>query len=212
MKSKTAADEVQELVTLADVQAAQVVVVQTLIVAAVHVSHLSHLSHCSHLRVVLASVKVTVFQSVSPNTISFQLKAAEFILAHVAHVSHWGQVSHWGHSSPCGHCTPCIPWGHLSSVLASSRITLSPSESVNTILSQLNTALSILAHSGHCSPWIPCSPCSHWGHWIHWIPWGHWGHWIPCIPWSHLSPFSHFRFLYWAFLILFQSSLSENRI
>ena len=42
VKSKTAALDVQELVTLAELQAAQVVVLQTVIVAAVHGSHCSH--------------------------------------------------------------------------------------------------------------------------------------------------------------------------
>lgn len=100
VKSNTAADEVHELVTDAEVQASPVVVLHTVIVAALPVSHLSHLSHWSHLRVVLAFAKVTVFQSVSPNTISFPLKAAEFILAPVAQVSPCGQVSH---CIPCSH-------------------------------------------------------------------------------------------------------------
>lgn len=42
VKLNTAALEVHELVTLAELQAAQVVVVQTVIVAAVQVSHFSH--------------------------------------------------------------------------------------------------------------------------------------------------------------------------
>ena len=99
VKSNTAADEVHELVTDAEVQASPVVVLHTVIVAALPVSHLSHLSHCGQVRVVLAFAKVTVFQSVSQNTISFQLKAAEFILAHVGQVSPCGQVSH------CIHCS-----------------------------------------------------------------------------------------------------------
>jgi hypothetical protein len=100
VKSNTAADEVQELVTDAEVQASHVVVLHTVIVAAVPVSHFSHCSHCGQVRVVTAFAKVTVFQSVSPNTISSQLKAAEFILAHVAQVSP---------CIPCSHCIPCSP-------------------------------------------------------------------------------------------------------
>ena len=45
MKLSTAALLVQELVTLADVHAAHVVVVHTEIVAAVPVSHLGHCGH-----------------------------------------------------------------------------------------------------------------------------------------------------------------------
>ena len=100
MKLKTAADDVQLLLTLALVQGLQVEVVPTVIVAALQVFQVSHLSH---LRVVLALANVTVLQSVSQNTISSQLKAAEFILAQVgqvapvAHVSHLAHVSHFGH-------------------------------------------------------------------------------------------------------------------
>ena len=84
MKSNTAADEVQELVTLALVPACHVVVVHAVIVAAAQVAHVSPLSH---LRVVLAFSKVTVLESSFVNTISFQLKAALTIDAPVSHVS-----------------------------------------------------------------------------------------------------------------------------
>ena len=102
VKSNTAALEVQLFTTLALVHASQVVVLHTVIVAAVPVSPLSHLSHCSpcihcshcgQVRVVTAFAKVTVFQSVSQNTISSPLNEAEFILAHVAQVAPVAQVS-----------------------------------------------------------------------------------------------------------------------
>lgn len=51
VKLNTAAELVPLLVTLASVQGSHVVVVPTLIVAALQVSHLSHLSHlspCTH--------------------------------------------------------------------------------------------------------------------------------------------------------------------
>jgi hypothetical protein len=49
VKLKTAAELVPLLVTLASVQGSHVVVVPTLIVAAVQVSPLSHLSHLDHV-------------------------------------------------------------------------------------------------------------------------------------------------------------------
>lgn len=49
------------------------------------------------MRVVLAQVNVTVLESVNQNTMSSQLKLAEFILAHVAHVAPVAQVSHLAH-------------------------------------------------------------------------------------------------------------------
>ena len=49
VKSNTAAELVQLLITLASVQGSHVVVVPTLIVAAVPVSPLSHLSHLDHV-------------------------------------------------------------------------------------------------------------------------------------------------------------------
>jgi hypothetical protein len=97
VKFNTAALVVPLFVTLALPHGADVVVVHTVIVAASQVSPLSPLSHlsqvspfshCGQVRVVLASANVTVLQSVSPNTILFQLNAAELILAQVAHVSH----------------------------------------------------------------------------------------------------------------------------
>lgn len=122
VKLNTAALEVPLLVTLAFVQASHVVVVQTEIVAAVHVSPVSHLSHLgiqklntaallvqelvtvaelpgdrvdvvptetvaavqvSHFKSILASVRVTTFQSSSVKSISFQLKAALTIAGQV---------------------------------------------------------------------------------------------------------------------------------
>ena len=84
VKSNTAAALVPELVTEALVPGSQVVVVQTLIVAA---------SHVSHFRSILASVIVTVSQSSLVNTISSQLNSALTIDAQVDQVS---PLSHLG--------------------------------------------------------------------------------------------------------------------
>ena len=80
VKSNTAASLVPELVTEALVPGSQVVVVQTLIVAA---------SQVSHFRSILASSRVTVVQSLNQKSISFQLNAAEVTEAQVSHVSHF---------------------------------------------------------------------------------------------------------------------------
>lgn len=50
MKSNTAADDVQELVTLAELHGVPVVVLPTVIVAAAQSAHGVHGSHCSHFR------------------------------------------------------------------------------------------------------------------------------------------------------------------
>ena len=84
VKLNTAAPLVPELVTEALVPGSQVVVVQTLIVAA---------SQVSHFRSILASSRVTVVQSLSQKSISFQLNAAEVTEAQVSHVS---PLSHLG--------------------------------------------------------------------------------------------------------------------
>ena len=94
VKSNTAAALVPELVTEALVPDSQVVVVQTLIVAA---------SQVSHFRSILASSRVTVVQSLNQKSISFQLNAAEVTEAQVSH------VSHCIHCSPCIHCSHWIP-------------------------------------------------------------------------------------------------------
>ena len=145
VKLNTAAPLVHELVTEALVPGSQVVVVQTVIVAAAPVSP------WGQVRVVLASVKVTVFQSVSPKTISFQLNAAELILAQVAHVSHCGHCSPWIPCSPCGHCSPCSHCGHVRVVLALARVTVFQSVSQNTISLPLKAAEFILAHVAQVS-------------------------------------------------------------
>lgn len=124
MKLNTAAEEVQLLVTLALVQGFQVVVVPTVIVAALQVAQVSHFN------VVLAFANVTVLPSVSPNTISSPLKLAEFILAQVGHIGHCGQVR---------------------VVLAFANVTVFPSVSPNCISSQLNDAEFILAQVSHFS-------------------------------------------------------------
>lgn len=89
VKLNTAAELVQELVTDAEVQASPVVVVPTVIVAAAPSCPSAQSSPLGQVRVVLAFARVTEFPSVSPNTISFQLKLAEFILAQVSHFSHF---------------------------------------------------------------------------------------------------------------------------
>lgn len=97
VKLNTAAELVPLLVTLASVQGSHVVVVPTLIVAAAHAAHVSH------FRSILASSRVTVVQSLSQKSISFQLNAAEVTEAQGSH------VSHCNHCSPCIHCSHWIP-------------------------------------------------------------------------------------------------------
>ena len=97
VKLNTAAELVPLLVTLASVQGSHVVVVHTVIVAAAHVAHVSH------FRSILASSRVTVVQSLSQKSISFQLNAAEVTEAQASH------VSHCIHCSPCIHCSHWIP-------------------------------------------------------------------------------------------------------
>ena len=87
VKLNTAAALVPELVTEALVPGSQVVVVQTLIVAA---------SHVSHFRSILASSRVTVVQSLSQKSISFQLNAAEVTEAQVSQGSPGSPLSHLG--------------------------------------------------------------------------------------------------------------------
>ena len=69
VKLNTAAEEVPELVTLAEVPAFQVVVLHTVIVAAAHVAPVLPVSPLSHFNSVLASVSVTVLESSLVKTI-----------------------------------------------------------------------------------------------------------------------------------------------
>ena len=81
-KLNTAAQQVPLLLTVAQHHAANVVVVQALTVAAIHVSHLSHFKQT------FAQLKVTTFPSSSVKSISSPFRSALTIAGQVCHVSH----------------------------------------------------------------------------------------------------------------------------
>jgi hypothetical protein len=130
-KLNTAALLVHELLTVAQHQASNVVVVHTLTVAAAHVAHVSHFKQ------VLASVSVTTHQLVSVKSILFQLKAAAQMLGHVGHVQ------------------PVSPLSHFKQTFAQLKVTTFPSSSVKSISSPFRSALTIagqVCHVSHLSP------------------------------------------------------------
>lgn len=130
-KLNTAASHVQLLLTVAQHQASNVVVVHMLTVAHGQVAHVSPFKQ------VLASANVTTHPLVSVKSILFQLKAAAHILGHVAHVH------------------PVSPLSHLRQSLASVNVTTFPSSSVKSISFQLNSAFTIAGQVCHVSPLSP---------------------------------------------------------
>ena len=139
MKSNTAALLVPELVTLAEVQAHHVVVLHTVIVAAVPVSHFSHFGIVKSNTAAAEVQELVTLASVHGFPVVV-VPTAIVAAAHVAHVS---------------------PLSHFRLILASSKITVLLSSLVKTISSPLNAALTILAQVSHVSP---CSHCSHLAH------------------------------------------------